>query len=105
MIEKIKKALPPGKSVIITNKKMGKEKFLTGERRYHYDFKCKKCNQHNIGFMKTEFKGGIVEKGFGFECEFCKTENIIDLILRYYKTVEIEITQDMWEALVNRQRQ
>lgn len=104
MVDKIKKSLPPGKNVIITNKTMGKEKFLSGDRRYHYDFKCKKCNERNVGFMKTAFRGGIVEKGFGFNCEFCGTENDIDLTVRYYKTVEIEIDQKMWEALLTRQK-
>ena len=97
-IEELRKNMKPGKTTLVTNKAMQLQKYISSERRYLYHFKCQKCQQLNKGFMKTAFAGGLQENGFNFNCEFCDTENKIDLEVKYYQTIEVEITKEEFEA-------
>ena len=71
-----------------------KEQILKKQRRYYYDFLCKKCKKKNKGYDTTDSKAGLVETGYGKNCFECGVLNIIVFKVRYFKTSVMEISKE-----------
>ena len=76
---------------------MTKEKLLTKKRRYYFDFKCVKCGFPNIGNTESDNKAGLSLIDYGIDCCNCAHLNAVDLEVKYYKIVEIQISKEDWE--------